>query len=400
MPYLHLRISRKALINFLNIKSLFSAFNLIPLFIFLPFCFTKILTAHGILVMAMYLIALFSLTLFNNYLVLYIKRKSINNISYTVIGIGVIGILAALEYYKIISLSGVSNRVFQFLIAYPAAGFIFTLVAAGIFRLNSVYLRYNLYIEELSKKQKKKASTEYAFLNRFGRAGDLAAMEIKLILRNKRPRNAVMMGAFFICYGFLFYKPRVIAADGFLQMLFAAVFMVGFTTMVYGQFVFAWQSAHFDGLLANKVSIKDYFKGKLLLFNLSAGLAFILVSFYAFLSPKLLLLHLAAYLYVIGFSTLLVLYIGTFSNKRIDISSGSRFNYQGIGAAQWLIMLPFMAVPYLIYWPFHVIRQPYMGLAAIGLFGLIMLLTRNFWINLILKRFEQQRYTIAEGFRE
>lgn len=400
VPYLHLRISRKTLINFLNIKALFSAFNLIPLFIFLPFCFTKILTTHGILVMAMYLIVLFSLTLFNNYLVLYIKRKSINNIAYTVIGVAVIGILAALEYYKMISISEASDRAFQFLIAYPPSGFIFTLATAAIFRLNSVYLRHNLYIEELSKKQKKKISTDYAFLNRFGRAGEMAALEIKLIFRNKRPRNAVMMGIFFVCYGFLFYKPGVIAANGFLQMLFAAIFMIGFTTMVYGQFIFAWQSAHFDGLLANKVSIKDYFRGKLLVFNLAAGIAFILVSFYGFLSPKLLLLHLAAYLYVIGFSTLLVLYIGTFSNKRIDISSGSRFNYQGIGAAQWLIMLPFMAVPYLIYWPFHIMKQPYPGLAAIGLFGLIMLLTRNFWINLILKRFEQQRYKIAEGFRE
>jgi hypothetical protein len=29
-----------------------------------------------------------------------------------------------------------------------------------------------------------------------------------------------------------------------------------------------------------------------------------------------------------------------------------------------------------------------------------MLLLRNFWVNLIVRKFEKQRYKIAEGFRE
>jgi len=400
VPYLHLPIARHTIIRFLNVKALFSVFNLIPLFVFLPFCFMQIMPVHGFVVMSMYIVAILSLTLFNNYLILFLKRKSITNMAYTLTGLVLIGTLAALEYEKVISIAAISDRVFRAVIAYPFAGLGFIIPAFVIFLINTSYLRRNLYVEELSKRQKKKASTDYAFLNRFGRIGELTALEIKLILRHKRPRNSVIMGVFLLCYGFLFYKEKAIATDAFATMLFAAIFMIGFTTMIYGQFVYAWQSAHFDGLLANKVDLKEYLKAKLLLFNLMATIGALLASFYAFLSVKLLLLHLAAYLYVIGFSTILVLYIGTFSYKRIDINASANFNYQGVGAGQWLLMLPFIAVPYLIYWPFGAMNQPYLGLAAIGLLGLIMLLTRNFWIDLILKRFEQQRYKIAEGFRE
>lgn len=399
VPYLHLPITRKTIIRFLNVKALFSAFNLIPLLLFLPFCIMHIAPAKGILVMLMYILAVISLSLLNNYLILYLKRKSITNALYTVGGLIVIGVLAALEYYKIISITALSNRIFGIVSAYPASGLLFIVPALGIFLMNSAYLRHNLYVEELSKKQKKKGSTDYPFLNRFGRVGELAALEIKLILRHKRPRNAVMMGFFFLCYGFIFYREEYLAKDAFLQMLFAAIFMIGFTTMVYGQSVFAWQSSHFDGLLVSRIDLRDYLKGKMLLFTLTATISLLLTSFYGFLSPKLLLLHLAMYFYIVGFATVLVLYIGSYNYKRMDLNSSASFNYQGVGATQWLLMIPFMAVPYLIYWPFHHMHQPYLGLGAIGLFGLIMLLSRNFWLSLILKQFEKQRYKIAEGFR-
>ena len=43
VPYLHLNLPKSNIVRFLNVKALFSAFNLVPLFIFLPFCFMKIM---------------------------------------------------------------------------------------------------------------------------------------------------------------------------------------------------------------------------------------------------------------------------------------------------------------------------------------------------------------------
>jgi hypothetical protein len=400
IPYLHLKIQKSKIINFLNVKALFSAFNIWPFFIFLPFCFIKISGEYGALVTMMYIVSIFSIMIFNNYLVLYIKRKSITNTLYTFLGLVVIAAFAALEYYKVISIMAGSDFVFRAIAAHPLYGFAFTVAAVAIFFFNSNFLRKNLYVEELSTRQEKKGSTDYAFLNRFGKVGELAALELKLILRHKRPRSSVILGFFFLFYGFIFYKEKAINSDAFGQMMFGAIFMTGISIIIYGQFMFAWQSAHFDGLLANKINFKDFIRAKFLLFTIGCTIITLLASFYGFLSPKLLLLHLAAYLYNIGFGTVVVLYLATLNYKRLDITKAASFNYQGTGATQWLLMFPYALTPILIYVPFGILHKPYWGLVAVSIFGLAMLLLRGFWVNYIAKRFEKQRYKIAEGFRE
>lgn len=400
IPYLHLNIPKRKIIHFLNVKALYSAFNIWPSFIFFPFVLTRVLDVYGGFTAAMYLVTIVSMMLFNNYLALFIKRKSITNIWYTVTGFAVIVILGLLEYYKIISLMSVSDQGFRLLARYPYTGFSFTFLAFSVFAVNSAFLRNNLYAEELNTAQEKKVSTDYPFLNQFGKVGELAALELKLILRHKRSRSALMLGFLFLFYGFLFYKKDAIDSDSFGTMMFGATFMTGISIIIYGQFIFAWQSAHFDGLLSNKINFKDFIKAKFLLFTIACTGITLMASFYGFLSPKLLLLHLATYLYNIGFGTVIVLYLGTLNYKRLEINKSASFNYQGTGATQWLLALPYTLTPILIYLPFGLADQPYWGLWAVSLFGLAMLLMRGFWVNYITKRFEQQRYKMSEGFRE
>ncbi|MFN0255164.1 DUF5687 family protein [Pedobacter ureilyticus] len=400
VPYLHLKISRRTIVNFLNLKSLFSFFNILPFFIFFPFIFINIGASDGIMSVLAYLLSILGLIVFNNFLVLYIKRKSINNVLFFAIGILVILGLAASDYYGFISIRDFSNFVFQNVAKYPFLSLIFPVAAFAVFYINAKFLTANLYTEELSTKDNKKVSTDYPFLNNFGRVGELAALELKLILRHKRSRSSVIMGFLFLCYGFFFYRMPLIDNDQFGMMLFAAIFMTGINISVYGQFMFAWQSAHFDGLLVNKINYSDFIKAKFLLFTISSTLITALSAFYGFMSYKLLLLHLAAYLYNIGVGTVVVLYFANFNYKRLDITGSASFNWQGVGASQWLLGLPLLLVPLIIYIPFGIFDKPYWGLAMLALLGLVGLLLRNYWVGVIVRKFEKQRYKIAEGFRE
>lgn len=400
VPYLHLKISRKTIVNFLNLKSLFSFFNIIPFFIFFPFIFINIGTSAGTIGVLAYLLSILGLIIFNNFLVLYIKRKAINNVAIFAAGIVVILGLAASDYYGFISIRDCSNLVFQNVAKYPFLALVFPIAAFAVYFMNAKFLEANLYTEELSTKDDKKVSTDYPFLNNFGKAGELAALELKLILRHKRSRSSVIMGFLFLCYGFFFYRMPLIASNSFGQMLFAAVFMTGITISVYGQFMYAWQSSHFDGLLANKINHKDFIKAKFLLFTISSTLITLLSSFYGFMSYKLLILHAAAYIYNLGVGTVVVLYFANFNYKRLDITASASFNWQGVGATQWLLGLPLLLVPLIIYVPFGILNLPYWGLATIAFLGLVGILTRNFWVDVIVRKFEKQRYKIAEGFRE
>lgn len=400
VPYLHLKISKDKIINFLNVRALFSAFNLLPLILFLPFCFTAILSVYDPLTAVMYIVSIVSLCVFNNYAVLYLKRLSIANLKLIPVLMALIIGLGLMEYFKIFSIAAFSNRVFNGIAAHPFAALIFTLLAILVFILNSRYLRSNLYAEELSKNEEKKTSTDYPFLDRFGEAGTLAATEIKLILRHKRTRSTITMSTVFLLYGFLFYKKEFLDHDKLAMMLFAGVFMTGNSISVYGQFMFGWQSAHFDGLLANKVNIRNFIRAKFLLFTLASTTVSLIACLYGFISWKILVIQLAAYLYNIGIGTVIVLYFATRNYRSMDLSKRSAFNFQGVGASQWVLGLPYFLTPYLIFGPFAYAGIPYWGLLTLGICGLAGFLSREFWVDFIVNEFNKRKYNIAEGFRE
>ncbi|WP_432714448.1 DUF5687 family protein [Pedobacter sp.] len=399
-PYLHLNIRKRKLVNFLNIRALFSAFNLLPIFIFFPFCIMRISEKYGAAAGAMFMVSILSLALFNNYLALYVKRLSTVSARFVLVGMVLLFSFAALEYYQVFSIAAVSNIVFQQITLQPWIGIAFPVIAILVFKLNANYLYNNLYIEELSTGQQPKSATDYPFLNRFGEVGTLAAMEIKLILRNKRSRSTVSKGLIFIFYGLLFYRKELIEKDQVAMMLFAALFMTGNMVLLYGQFMFGWQGAEFDGLMANKTNIKTFIKSKFLLFTLSSTILTIIVSLYGFISWKILVIQFAAYFYNIGVSTVMVLYFATRNYNFIDLSKGSSFNWQGVGATSMLMSLPVLLFPYLIYLPFAYYNSPYMGMAAIGILGIIGIFTRKFWVDILTKEFKKRKYKIAEGFRE
>jgi len=266
--------------------------------------------------------------------------------------------------------------------------------------INTTYLSNNMYIEELSAAEVKKMSTDYPFLDRFGAAGVLAALELKLILRHKRTRTSLFMTLFFMFYGLIFYKQDLLDEDKVNVIIFAAVFMTGTSITMYGQFMFGWQAAYFDGLMANKINLKNFIAAKLLLFTSVSTLVTIIISFYGFLSWKVLYIQLAAYFYNIGIGTIIILYFATWNSKAIDLSKRSTFNYQGVSASQFILIIPYFLLPYVFYFPFSYFGHPYWGVACLGLAGLLGLFTRSYWVTFLARELNKRRYKIADGFRE
>jgi hypothetical protein len=174
-------------------------------------------------------------------------------------------------------------------------------------------------LEELSSKKDaiRKSSTEIPFLSRFGNIGDLVANEVKLILRNKRPRSALIMGLFFMFYGLIFYtNPKM--GEGF--KVFVGMFMTGIFIINYGQFMFSWQAGHFDGLLVSKIKFTDFLKAKYLLFTIVSTVAFILTTPYVYFGWRTVLIHFVMYLWNLGINTTIVLFFANRNYKRIDLS--------------------------------------------------------------------------------
>ncbi len=398
-PYLHLRIKKNQLINYLSLTSLWTTFNLTPVLLSLPLLIKIVLPEHGLAQFWSILISIIGLTLSNHFFSLWIKRKVNLNAIWMLIFFGTLIIFVSLDFYfKLFSISAVSAGLFNTVLAEPLYCLIFLLLALLVYIVNYFYLKSNLYLEELhAADTSHKSSTEIPFLNRFGKAGDLVANELKLIIRNKRPRSVITMSLLFMFYGLIFYTNP--SFSGYSGIVFCGMFMTGIFIINYGQFMFSWQSAHFDGILVSKVSAMDFFRSKFLLFTFFSSICLLLTIPYVYFGWKVLIVHFIMFIWNLGVNTLLVLYFANQNYRRIDLSKGATFNWEGVGASQWILSIPLLLAPFVIYYPLNLLGYPEAGLALIAVIGLIFMISREFWLNKLVKKFQGKRYLIAEGFR-
>ena len=399
-PYLVQNIKRSQLIRFLNVRSMFTILNFLPLILFLPFTMVAIEPAYGFAAAMAFIISLIALTIFNHFLILYIKRKSIINNWWLVIFFGLVVSFIAADYFKIFSLSRISSLIFSGMLKHSWICVLFIFMAALSFINNYRFLLHNLYLEDIVVRGSKKESSEYAFLNRYGTIGELIGLDIKLILRNKRPRYVTALSLLFLFYGFLFYKQQYINEGWWGMLLFGSIFITGLFVSNYGQFLFAWQSVHFDGLMASNLSIKTYIKSRFVLFTAVCTILLLLASFYGLMSWKLLLIQLAGYLFNVGIHTVIAVYFATRNYKAIDIGKSSSFSYQGFGAEKLLYTLSIFIVPTIIYWPFAYFINAWAGLIALSVISLASFLLQDWWVDVLTKEFLKRKYKILSGFRE
>jgi hypothetical protein len=400
-PYLIQRIRRSELIRFLNIRSLFNIFNLLPFVIFFPFIITVIGTKFGVVVTVAYLLTISFLSIANNYLLLFLKRKiAVNNwwlpgilILCTAIGLA--------DHFNIFSLSRLSTVIFSSLITKPWLCVLPILLATVTYTNNYYFLLNNLYLDEMEAKRKIRKGANFYFLDKYGLTGELISLELKLIWRNKRPRTMMLYSLIFIFYGIIFYTPINLSDPSkWWTLMFGGLFVTGLSIFNYGSFLFAWQSSYFDGLMSNNLSFKSYLKGKWFLLASLGVILFLVTVFYGMIDWRLIVIQLACCLYNIGINIILLMYLATWNYKGMDLSRGSTMNYQATGIVQWLFTLLLILLPTIIYFGFYFLMGRWAGILSLGFLGLISLFMREWWLGFISKAFNKRKYLILKGFRE
>jgi hypothetical protein len=75
-------------------------------------------------------------------------------------------------------------------------------------------------------------------------------------------------------------------------------------------------------------------------------------------------------------------------------------NYQGTGAAQWIVGLPLMFLPILIYWLldfFIGFKAALIGLSSLGIIGLVL---RPRLMEYIAGVYRKRKYAMINGFKQ
>lgn len=400
---LHLPIGKKRIVRMLLIRSFISPLNIIAILLVLPFAIQVISLKFGMAGALMWVatIALWSWAL--HWFMLWFKQRFEDSLIGLLVVFAVLVLGAGSSYAGWFDLGELVQPLFDYALVSPIPVLATAALMVVSYLLCFRYYVANAYLEDLSEEEDMRfANQSIGFFSRFGLAGELANLEWKLIIRHKKSRTFLMLTAFFLLYGLIFYNnPAYTTEDGFsFIFIFVGVFITGIFMIQYGQLFLSWNSANFDFYLNRKGGIEALVQGKYLLFITISVICFLASVPYAYFGWHFLLIHLATFLFNVGILVHVIIYLALWKPKPMDLDKGAMFNYEGVGLAQFLIVIPMMLGPYLIYVPFSLLFNDYVGLLALSVAGILGMVGFKRLSQININRVLANRYEISSSFRQ
>jgi len=383
------------------LKSLFSIYNIFPLLVILPFGITTIIEGKAqtssILV---WMLALYTLALSVNYANFLIKKKLADNFK-AFLALALLALtFVALEYFEIFTISRLMGTVLDSLLLNPILVLVPIVILGSLYFWNFHYLKSNFYLDHsLQSKVEEAQTTDLSWTKRFGAMSPFLQLDLKLILRNKRPRATVFMSFIFLMYGLMVYdNPRHDELS--LLHLMVGILMSGIFMINFGQFIPSWDSDYYGMMMSQNIPLRKYLDSKVGLMSFSVIVLALLTTPYAYFGWPILGINLACALYNLGINIPVLLFAGSFNKKRIDLEKSPFMNYQGTGASQWIVGLPLFIVPGLLFYGCSTLFNTTTAVIAISTIGILGLLFRNLIMDKITEGYRSRKYATLNGFKQ
>ncbi|TYP99739.1 hypothetical protein C7447_101343 [Tenacibaculum adriaticum] len=396
-PMLALPIKKSKLVNYILTKSAFSFFNVLGMFFYIPFAIVLIKEGYGISNILGWLAAMFFIILSANYLNFLINKNNIALVVLTVL----LGGTVALQYFGIYDITKISSFLFDGLYVNPIYFLIPIALLVGLYYLNYKQLANQVYLDDaIATKTKEATSSDLSFVNRFGSLAPFIKNDMRQIWRNKRTKTIFFMSFLFLFYGIIFFSNKVYEEKMPAFLIFAALFVTGGFAINYGQFIPAWDSAHYRMIMSQNIRYRKFLESKWLLMAIVTFVLYILSIPYLYYGVDKFLMITAGAVFNIGFNTLFLLFAGSFNRKRIDLNASGFGNTQGTSATQFLIIIPMMGIPMFLFWIFNKYVSFNAGIIAIAAVGIIAFIFKNYFMNLIEKKYIKDKYAAIHAFNQ
>lgn len=397
-PFLALPVKKRRIARYMLNKSLFHFFNILPFFLVLPFLFTSAIKELSGINLFVWFFGLSFLIFVNHFLAIYLKWRTNEDDRFFYGFLALAAGIFALNYFGIVDFAGTFGVFFGWVIQNPVAVLVFPAAFGALYYLNQQYILNRFYLDELSAKKKQGSAHDFSWLARVGEYGKMLSLEVKMILRNKRPRTSAIMSVLFLLYGLLLYKNN----DGEIPeilLVFGGMFMTGIFSMSYGQFFPAWHSRYYPLLMTQNVKMREVLQSAFFLMAATNVVFYLLSLGYMFISPKVLYIHLAVMLYNVGVNSFVILALGLNSRRSIDLDSRGMFNYQGMGATQWLIAFPILFGPIAVYGLMALIFGKIAAYLILGGLGLIGIILHPRFITYFTKQYLRRKHKMIVAYK-
>ncbi|MEO9570994.1 MAG: DUF5687 family protein [Polaribacter sp.] len=394
-PMLILPIKKSKLVHYVLGKSSFSFFNIMGLFFYIPFAIVLIKEGYNTAGVFGWLFTMILIIQSANFLNFLINK---NNIALGIIG-AILLALIGLQKFNIVDVVGYGGQIFDAIYAKPIYSLVGVVVLVVLYQLNYKQLRNQVYLDEAVAAKVEEANTsDMTWADKLGDVAPFIKNDMRLIWRNKRTKTVFMMSFLFLFYGLIFFKNPAVIEKMPAMLIFAALFITGGFTLNYGQFIPAWDSAHYKMLMSQSFRYRKFLESKWFLMVAMTAILYFLSIPYIYFGWDIFLMITAGAIFNIGFNSLFLLYAGSFNRKRIDLTKGGFSNMQGTSATQFLIVIPIMGIPMLLFWGFSSLINFNAGIIAIAVVGILGLVLKNYIMNFIEKKYIKDKYAMINAF--
>jgi hypothetical protein len=393
-PMLTLQIKKSTLVHYVLGKSSFSFFNILGLFFYIPFALVLIKEGYNVAGVLGWLLTMILIIQSANFLNFIINK---NNIAFAILSLILISLIG-LQKFDIVDVVGFGGPIFDAIYANPIYSLFGVVVLISLYQLNYKQLNSQVYLDAaVSVKVEEANTSDLTWANKLGDVAPFIKNDIRLIWRNKRTKTVFLMSFLFLFYGLFFFTQKT-SLEMPAMLMFGALFVTGGFTLNYGQFVPAWDSAHYKMLMSQGFKYRKFLESKWVLMVAMTTILYFLSFPYLYFGTDIFLIITAGAIFNIGFNSLFLLYSGSFNRKKIDLTKSGFGNTQGTSATQFLIIIPLMLLPMLLFWVFNKFVGHNTGFIVVATVGVISLLLKNYALNFIEKKYIKDKYAMINAF--
>ena len=397
-PLMVVPVKRNTIINYLLGKTALSFFNFLPLFIFVPFSIVLLTEGYPVLNVVCWFFAMLFFVLSNNFINFLINKSN----TYFYVIVSVLAIFIGLEFFNIYKVTAPIGVAFNALYNNPVLSLIPLILMLALYAINFNLIKKEFYLDgAVSKKIKEVNATDLSWMDRFGSVAVFLKNDVKLIYRNARPRQVMMMSFLFLFYGLIFYTQEAYKnMPAFLA--FASIFVTGGFLLTFGQLVPSWDSEYYKMLMSQNIPYKKYLESKWYLMVVAVVISFVLSTPYIYFGWKIYGMIAAGALFNIGLNSFITLFGGALNRVPIELNVKAKAfsNTNGFNPTQMLIALPKMVLPMLLFYvPYKFISFD-AGLITLGLSGALGIVFKGFFLNKIEQLYQKGKYKTVAAYNE
>ena len=231
--------------------------------------------------------------------------------------------------------------------------------------------------------------------------GTFLKNDIRLIIRNIRARQVIIMGFFFLFYGLIFFT-QDIYQENYIMTIFAAIIISGGFMITFGQYVPAWDSEYYSFLMGQNISYRKYLESKWFLMVFAVIVSTVLATPYLYFGWDIYKIIIATGIFNMGLGTFITLFSGALNRSplKLNVKAKAFENTQAFNISQFLFTIPKMVLPILIFYiPFYFIDFD-AGIYALAISGIIGFFLKEPLLNSVEKLYQKGKYKTIAAFNK